>query len=127
MTRWRVMLLAVSLLATSGATLSAQDPVVRETEKASLLRFCQQTDLGAAATVQGAKDRTDCWKRMQLEGMGDAVVDAKYRRPWRTTIGQSLLTQSGSRPIQAPPRSTRRCSPSNAGSRREISTMPKVR
>ena len=79
MTRWRVMLLAVSLLATSGAALSAQDPVVRETEKASLLRFCQQTDLGAPATVQGAKDRTDCWKRMQLEGMGDAVVDAKYQ------------------------------------------------
>ncbi len=75
----RVALLAVSLLATSGAALSAQDPVVRETEKASLLRFCQQTDLGAPATVQGAKDRTDCWKRMQLEGMGDAVVDAKYQ------------------------------------------------
>lgn len=79
MTRWRVTLLAVSLLATPGAALSAQDPVVRETEKVSLLRFCQQTDLGATATVQGAKDRTDCWKRMQLEGMGDAVVDAKYQ------------------------------------------------
>ena len=75
----RVALLAVSLLATAGAALAAQDPVARETETASLRRFCQQTDLGAPATMQGAKDRTDCWKRMQLEGMGDALVAAKYQ------------------------------------------------
>ena len=73
-TGWVVIMVALPSVAMRG-----QDPVQREQEKASLLRFCQQTDLGAPATVQGAKDRTDCWKRMQLEGMGDAVVDAKYQ------------------------------------------------
>ena len=63
----------------SVAAPAAQDPAAqREQEKAALLRFCQTTDMSAAATVAGTKERTDCWKRMQLEGMGDAVVDAKY-------------------------------------------------
>jgi hypothetical protein len=58
---------------------AAQDVVQSQTEKDALLRFCQQTDLSAPASVQGAKDRSDCWKRMQLEGMSDPVVDAKYQ------------------------------------------------
>lgn len=77
--RARRLGVALVVLALPSVGLRGQDPVQREQEKASLLRFCQQTDLGAPATVQGAKDRTDCWKRMQLEGMGDAVVDAKYQ------------------------------------------------
>ena len=48
-------------------------------EKATLLHFCQQMDQSSAHTLQGIRDRTDCWKRMQLEGMGDSVVDAGYR------------------------------------------------
>lgn len=63
----------------TAAPPAAADPAVqREQEKAALLRFCQTTDMSAAATPAGTKERTDCWKRMQLEGMGDAVVDAKY-------------------------------------------------
>lgn len=55
--------------------LSAQ----RAQERDALFKFCTQTDLSAPATVAGAQDRTDCWKRMQLEGMSDPVVDAKYQ------------------------------------------------
>jgi hypothetical protein len=48
-------------------------------EKATLLHFCQQMDQTAEHTVQSIRDRTDCWKRMQLQGMGDSTVDAGYR------------------------------------------------
>jgi hypothetical protein len=68
------------------ATLAAQQPqhpagadAQHDQEKATLLHFCQQMDQSSARTVQGIRDRTDCWKRMQLEGMGDSVVDAGYR------------------------------------------------
>ena len=44
-----------------------------------MIQFCQQVDLTAPPTVEGARDRTDCWKRLQLQGMGDALVDAKYQ------------------------------------------------
>jgi len=65
---------------------SAQAPVKpaassaqRDQEKATLLRFCQQMDQTADHTVQSIRDRTDCWKRMQLQGMGDSTVDEGYR------------------------------------------------
>jgi hypothetical protein len=48
-------------------------------EKATLLHFCQQMDQSAAQTLQSIRDRTDCWKRMQLQGMSDSTVDAGYR------------------------------------------------
>jgi FHA domain-containing protein len=63
---------AGSLQAQSGA--DAQ----KAQEKATLLRFCQQMDQSAEQTVQSIRDRTDCWKRMQLQGMGDSTVDAGY-------------------------------------------------
>lgn len=57
----------------------AQSAAQLNQEKATLLHFCQQMDQTSAHTVQGIRDRTDCWKRMQLEGMDDSVVDAGYR------------------------------------------------
>lgn len=51
----------------------------RELERNKVVQFCQQVDLTAPPTVEGARDRTDCWKRLQLQGMGDALVDAKYQ------------------------------------------------
>lgn len=51
----------------------------RDLERGKVIQFCQQVDLTAPATIEGARDRTDCWKRLQLEGMGDALVDAKYQ------------------------------------------------
>lgn len=71
-----LLLLATSVRAQDTAPAGASSQ--READKAALLRFCQNVDLSAAATVQGTKDRTDCWKRMQVEGMGDALVEAKY-------------------------------------------------
>jgi hypothetical protein len=60
------------------APAQAPDPQ-RELERNKVVQFCQQVDLTAPPTVQGARDRTDCWKRLQLQGMGDALVDAKYQ------------------------------------------------
>lgn len=66
--------------------LAAQVPISpsgtnaqRDQEKATLLHFCQQMDQSADHTIQSIRDRTDCWKRMQLQGMGDSTVDAGYR------------------------------------------------
>ena len=52
----------------------------RDREKGVLLRACQQLDLLGDRSMQSIRDRTDCWKRMQLQGMGDAAVDSAYRR-----------------------------------------------
>ena len=75
--------LALLIVPAALAARQAQHPsgasAERDQEKATLLHFCQQMDQSSAHTVQGVRDRTDCWKRMQLEGMGDSVVDAGYR------------------------------------------------
>jgi hypothetical protein len=63
---------AVTLQAQSGS--DAQ----KVQEKATLLHFCQQMDRSGGQTLQSIRDRTDCWKRMQLQGMSDATVDAGY-------------------------------------------------
>ena len=63
----------------SAAAPAAGAAAQRDLERGKVIQFCQQVDLTAPATVEGARDRTDCWKRLQLEGMGDALVDAKYQ------------------------------------------------
>ncbi len=77
------MLLLLSLLA---GALSTQTPAPQSSasgqstqEKATLLHFCQQMEQATEHTLQSIRDRTDCWKRMQLQGMGDSTVDAGYR------------------------------------------------
>ncbi len=47
-------------------------------EKARVLQFCRQLDVTAAPTVDGATNRVDCYKRMQLAGQGDKDVDGGY-------------------------------------------------
>ncbi len=87
-----VLSLLALVLAIVPATLAAQrqvtsrrsrtaapTPARQESERASLLRFCLQTDSTAARTVEGVRLRTDCWKRMQLQGMGDSLVAARYQ------------------------------------------------
>ena len=58
---------------------TAQRPSRQESDKETLLRFCLQTDSTAPSSVDGVRLRTDCWKRMQLQGMGDSMVDARYQ------------------------------------------------
>ncbi|MGH7584132.1 MAG: FHA domain-containing protein [Gemmatimonadales bacterium] len=87
MARWRRRCGAVwsaLVIAAAPAALAAQQPPApagtqQAQEKAALLRFCTQMDQSAEHTVQSIRDRTDCWKRMQVEGMGDSLVDARYR------------------------------------------------
>ncbi|MGH7592303.1 MAG: FHA domain-containing protein [Gemmatimonadales bacterium] len=80
-TRRLVRLLVVfpAILGAQQSQQSATTGAQRDQEKASLFRFCQQMDQAATGTLQSIRDRTDCWKRMQLEGMGDSAVDAGYR------------------------------------------------
>lgn len=47
-------------------------------EKARVMQFCKQLDITAPPTVDGATNRVDCYKRMQLAGQGDKDVDAGY-------------------------------------------------
>ena len=75
---------ALALPASGRAQDSAAAPAAgaaaqRDLERSKVIQFCQQVDLTAPATIEGARDRTDCWKRLQLQGMGDALVDAKYQ------------------------------------------------
>ncbi len=83
---WRAAAVLVGTIAALRSTpLVAQTPAgqgtqaVHEQETATLLHFCEQLDQTSEHTVQGVRDRTDCWKRMQLEGMDDSTVDARYR------------------------------------------------
>lgn len=73
--RVSVMSRLVALLLLAPAALAAQ----RDQERATLLHACQQLDLSPDKTLQSIRDRTDCWKRMQLQGMGDSTVAARYR------------------------------------------------
>ncbi len=66
--------IAFALLLVPG-TLAAQ----RDQQRTTLLHSCQQLDQSADKGMQGIRDRTDCWKRMQLQGMGDSVVNAGYQ------------------------------------------------
>lgn len=43
-----------------------------------MMRYCDHVDSIAAPTLAGIRERTDCWKRVQLEGMGSALVDERY-------------------------------------------------
>ncbi len=64
---------------TPAAAASSAAAAQRSQERASMLLICQQKDAGAPANVTGAKDRADCWKLMEIQGMGDALVEARYQ------------------------------------------------
>ncbi len=85
MRRAQVMI-ALALIVFAGAsTMGAQvrrapvEPSTRQQERASMLRYCNHLDSISVPTAAGIRDRTDCWKRIQLEGMGDALVESRYR------------------------------------------------
>ena len=48
-------------------------------DRATLMRYCDHIDSVSAPTLQGIRDRSDCWKRIQLEGLGSALVDERYQ------------------------------------------------
>lgn len=50
----------------------------RASEKEAVLKFCQSLDTSSPPTVAGTSARAECWKKLQLTGMGDLLVDAKY-------------------------------------------------
>ncbi len=43
------------------------------------MRYCDHIDSVSAPTRDGISERTDCWKRIQLEGLGSALVDERYQ------------------------------------------------
>ena len=48
-------------------------------DRATLMRYCDHIDSVSAPTLQGIRDRSDCWKRIQLEGLGSVLVDERYQ------------------------------------------------
>ena len=44
-----------------------------------MLRLCEDLDRTSPHTAPGVRDRTDCWKRLQLEGASDSLVLSRYR------------------------------------------------
>ena len=58
---------------------SAAHRVDAQQERASMLRYCDHVDSAAAPTLTGARERTDCWKQVQLQGLGNALVEERYR------------------------------------------------
>ncbi|MEP6831807.1 MAG: FHA domain-containing protein [Gemmatimonas sp.] len=51
----------------------------RDSERATLIHYCDHVDSVASPALAGIQERTDCWKRIQLEGLGNAAVDERYR------------------------------------------------
>lgn len=51
----------------------------RDSERATLIRYCDHVDSVASPALAGIQERTDCWKRIQLEGFGNAAVEERYR------------------------------------------------
>jgi hypothetical protein len=69
--------LVVSAIALACATqLSAQ---TAPSDRAALMTYCDHIDSVSAPTMVGARERTDCWKRLQLEGLDNALVAERYR------------------------------------------------
>ena len=48
-------------------------------DRATLMRYCDHIDSVSAPTLQGIRDRSDCWKRIQLEGLGSVLVEERYQ------------------------------------------------
>lgn len=69
--------LPLSYAAAHAQRTAASD--ARTQERGTLMRYCDHVDSVTASTIAGIRDRTDCWKRIQLEGMGNALVDERYR------------------------------------------------
>jgi len=81
--RWGT-LAALLLLGTASAA-RAQDKKAlaaaaaqRDSERVSNIRFCQQVDRTATVNIQGTSERTECWKRLQIQGIGGPEVEAGY-------------------------------------------------
>ncbi len=82
--RWRIVLPFALLLAnvamlgvsTPFSTAAARQP---QTDRAALLKYCDHIDSVSSPTLAGIRDRTDCWKRVQLEGLNSALVEERYR------------------------------------------------
>jgi FHA domain-containing protein len=85
--RTRLLWITGLVLAGASVALAAQDSTPasagadsqRLREKQEVLAFCQQLDATSPATPAGTTDRTTCWKSLQLQGISDALVNAKYQ------------------------------------------------
>lgn len=71
----RAIVLATLALFALAARAQAQQP----SDRAALLKYCDHIDSISAPTIAGIRDRTDCWKRIQLEGLNSALVEERYR------------------------------------------------
>lgn len=58
--------------------LAAQNSGDGPQANATLLRYCQHLDSTATHTLETIRDRTDCWTRLQLQGVTDSAVNARY-------------------------------------------------
>lgn len=83
--RLRLLLLVANIaMAVGGPCAPAEaqrapvQSAAREQERTSMLRYCSHVDSISASTATGIRERSDCWKRIQLEGMGNALVDERY-------------------------------------------------
>lgn len=74
----RIARLIVCALAAS----IASHPLIAQTapsDRAALMTYCDHIDSVSAPTMAGARERSDCWKRLQLEGLDNALVAERYR------------------------------------------------
>jgi len=64
--------------APTGARAAPFAPAAAQ-DRAALTRYCDHIDSVSAPTRDGISERTDCWKRIQLEGFGSALVEERYQ------------------------------------------------
>ena len=70
---------AIVLATLAVFALAARAQAQQPSDRAALLKYCDHIDSISAPTIAGIRDRTDCWKRIQLEGLNSALVEERYR------------------------------------------------
>ncbi|HEY4321208.1 MAG TPA: FHA domain-containing protein [Gemmatimonadales bacterium] len=70
--------LCVVAIAAVVRPLAGQNGADDKQASATLLRYCQHLDSSSTRTLQTIRDRTDCWKRLQLQGVADSAVNERY-------------------------------------------------
>lgn len=66
-------------LALAVSSMVTASPAGAQQDRAAMMRYCDHIDSVSAPTLAGIRDRTDCWKRIQLEGLSNALVEDRYK------------------------------------------------
>jgi hypothetical protein len=77
LTAFRIAPIVASLAVLLATTQAHAQANAVQPDRTTLIKYCDHIDSVSAPTLAGIRDRTDCWKRVQLEGLNTALVDQR--------------------------------------------------